>query len=117
MTQTAGAAPEVTSAVTAASGDVPGIEPRVPRAWWRLILLLFGALGFIFAFYYMIVVSLHESSIISLGGVVPRPGNLALHNSGQINAALSLGKALINSGIFTGGVLLGTLVFGVLAGY
>jgi len=117
MTQTAGAAPEVTSAVTAGSDDVPGIEPRVPRAWWRLILLLFGALVFIFPFYYMIVGSLQKTANTSLGGVVPRPGNLTLHNYGQINAALSLGKALINSGIFTGGVLLGTLVFGVLAGY
>ena len=117
MTQTAGAAPEVTSAVTAGSDDVPGIEPRVPRAWWRLILLLFGALVFIFPFYYMIVGSLQKTANTSLSGVVPRPGNITLHNYGQINAALSLGKALINSGIFTGGVLLGTLVFGVLAGY
>ena len=123
MTQTARAAPEVPevpevpSGVITAFDDVPGIKPRVPRSWWRLILLLFGALVFIFPFYYMILGSLQKTANTSLSGVVPWPSNITLHNYGQINAALSLGKALINSGIFTGGVLLGTLVFGILAGY
>jgi multiple sugar transport system permease protein len=117
MTQTAGTAPEAAAAVTAASDDVTTIEPRAPRSWWRLIVLLFGALVFLFPFYYMIVGSLQKTANTSLSGVVPRPGNFTLHNYGQINAALSLGRAIINSGIFTGGVLLGTLVFGVLAGY
>jgi multiple sugar transport system permease protein len=117
MTQTVPAAPEVTAAPAAASDDVPEIEPRVPRSWWRLIVLLFGALLFLFPFYYMIVGSLQKTPNTSLSGVIPWPANLTLHNYSQINAALSLGKALINSGIFTGGVLLGTLVFGVLAGY
>jgi ABC-type glycerol-3-phosphate transport system permease component len=116
MTQTAGAT-EVTAPATAASDDVPPIRTRAPRRWWRLIVLLFGALVFLFPFYYMIVGSLQKTANTSLSGVVPRPGNITLHNYGQINAALSLGKALINSGIFTGGVLLGTLVFGILAGY
>ena len=116
MTQTA-RAPEVTEVPAAAPDDIPEIEPRVPRSWWRLILLLFGALVFLFPFYYMIVGSLQKTANTSLSGVPAEPGNLTLHNYGQINAALSLGKALINSGIFTGGVLLGTLVFGVLAGY
>jgi multiple sugar transport system permease protein len=117
MTQTVPAAPEVTAAPAAASDDVPEIEPRVPRSWWRLIVLLLGALVFLFPFYYMIVGSLQKKGNTSLSGVIPWPGNITLHNYSQINAALSLGKALINSGIFTGGVLLGTLVFGVLAGY
>jgi multiple sugar transport system permease protein len=117
MTQTVPAAPEVTAAPAAASDDVPEIEPRVPRSWWRLIVLLLGALVFLFPFYYMIVGSLQKKGNTSLSGVIPWPSNVTLHNYSQINAALSLGKALINSGIFTGGVLLGTLVFGVLAGY
>jgi multiple sugar transport system permease protein len=116
MTQTAGAA-EVSATVTAPSDDAPTIETRGPRLWWRLILLLIGAAVFLFPFYYMIVGSLQKTANTSLSGVVPQPGNISLHNYGQINAALSLGRAIINSGIFTGGVLLGTLVLGILAGY
>ena len=117
MTQTVPGAPEVSTAPAAGSDDVPEIEPRVPRSWWRLIVLAVGALVFLFPFYYMIVGSLQRTTNTALSGVIPWPGNLTLHNYGQINAALSLGKALLNSAIFTGGVLLGTLVFGVLAGY
>ena len=117
MTQTIPAGPEVAAAPAAASDDVPEIEPRVPRSWWRLIVLLLGALVFLFPFYYMIVGSLQKTADTSLSGVIPWPDNITLHNYSQINAALSLGKSLMNSAIFTGGVLLGTLVFGVLAGY
>jgi multiple sugar transport system permease protein len=113
MTETARTADEV----TAASDDVEAVEPHTSRSWWRLIVLLIGALVFIFPFYYMIVGSLQKKQNTSLSGVLPQPSNITLHNYGQINAALSLGKALINSGVFTGGVLLATVVFGVLAGY
>ena len=102
---------------TVAPDDVVEDEPRTPRGWWRLALLLVGALVFVFPFYYMIVGSLQKTQNQSLSGALPQPGNLTLRNYSQINAALSLGKALLNSAIFTGGVLLGTLVFGVLAGY
>jgi len=117
VTQTIPGAPEVSAAPAAAPADAPEIEPRVPRSWWRLIVLVLGALVFLFPFYYMIVGSLQKTANTSLSGVLPWPDNLSLHNYSQINAALSLGKALLNSAIFTGGVLLGTLVFGVLAGY
>jgi multiple sugar transport system permease protein len=83
----------------------------------RLILLLIGAFVFLFPFYYMIIGSLQAKSDPSISGVLPKPGNLTLHNYASINSALNLGRTLINSGIFTGGVLLGTVVFGVLAGY
>ncbi len=116
MTQTASAA-EVSATVTAESDDVPTIETRGPRLWWRLILLLIGAAVFLFPFYYMIIGSLQKNANTSLSGVVPQPGNITLHNYGQINAALTLGRAIITSGISTGGVLLGTLVLGILAGY
>ncbi len=116
MTQTASAA-EVSATVTAESDDVPTIETRAPRSWWRLILLLIGAAVFVFPFYYMIVGSLQKTANTTLSGALPQPGNITLHNYGQINAALGLGRAIINSGIFTGGVLLGTLVLGILAGY
>jgi multiple sugar transport system permease protein len=113
MTETARTADEV----TAASDDVTAVERHTSRSWWRLIVLLIGALVFIFPFYYMIVGSLQKKQNTSLSGVLPQPSNITLHNYGQINAALSLGRALINSGVFTGGVLLATVVFGVLAGY
>jgi multiple sugar transport system permease protein len=116
VTQTVPGTPEVTE-VPAAFGDAAEIEPRVPRSWWRLIALVLGAVLFLFPFYYMIVGSLQRTANTSLSGVIPWPGNITLHNYSQINAALDLGKALLNSAIFTGGVLLGTLVFGVLAGY
>ena len=113
MTQTARTPDEA----TVTSDDVTAVEPRTPRSWWRLIVLLIGALVFVFPFYYMIVGSLQKKQNTSLSGVLPRPSNITLHNYGEINAALSLGRTLINSGIFTGGVLLATVVFGVLAGY
>ncbi|MGB9376853.1 MAG: carbohydrate ABC transporter permease [Mycobacteriales bacterium] len=79
--------------------------------------LAIGAVAFLFPFYYMIIGSLQRSPNTSVSGALPNPGNLTLHNYGQINAALNLGRTLINSGIMTGGVILGTVVFGVLAGY
>jgi multiple sugar transport system permease protein len=101
--------------------DPAGAEAAKPstvrRSWWRTIALAIGALAFVFPFYYMIVGSLQKKSDTSLKGVLPLPGNLSLHNYSQINAAISLGQTLLNSIIFTAGVILGTVVFGILAGY
>lgn len=88
----------------------------MPKAL-RFAGLLLGAFIFLFPFYYMLVGSLQESPDSSVGGAFPSPGNLTLHNYSEIDKAISLGKSLLNSGIFTGGVIMGTLVFGVLAGY
>lgn len=82
-----------------------------------LVLLVVGALVFLFPFYYMLIGSLQTEPDTSIAGAFPRAGNLTFANYRDINASLNLGRALLNSGIFTGGVLLGTLVFGVLAGY
>jgi len=84
---------------------------------WRFLGLLVGAFVFLFPFYYMLIGSLQTAPDTSVGGAFPSPGNLTTHNYAEINAAINLGKSLLNSGIFTGGVILGTLVFGVLAGY
>jgi multiple sugar transport system permease protein len=97
--------------------DPVAVPRRAGRSRWRTAALLGGALVFLFPFYYMIVGSLQKAPNTGLSGLLPRPGNTTLHNYGQINAALSLGRTLLNSGIFTGGVLFGTVVFGVLAGY
>ena len=83
----------------------------------RYLLLFLGALIFLFPFYYMLVGSLQTEPDPSVGGAFPDAGNLTGHNYAEINAAIDLGRSLVNSGIFTGGVILGTLVFGVLAGY
>jgi multiple sugar transport system permease protein len=108
-----------TVATTTASGPEPAVraEPRLRHVPWRIIALLIGAVAFLFPFYYMIIGSLQKRPDTSLGGILPHPGNLSLHNYSQIDAAISLGQTLVNSGIFTGGVLLCTVVFGVLAGY
>jgi multiple sugar transport system permease protein len=92
-------------------------EPTGRRLTWRIIPLVLGALAFLFPFYYMIIGSLQKKTDTSLSGALPQPGNLTLDNFTHINAALNLGRTLINSGIFTGGVLFATIVFGVLAGY
>ncbi|WP_432888915.1 carbohydrate ABC transporter permease [Kribbella sp. CA-245084] len=83
----------------------------------KFIALLVGAFVFLFPFYYMLIGSLQAEPDPSVSGAFPKPSNLTLHNYSEINKSIHLGRSLINSGIFTGGVILGTLVFGVLAGY
>ena len=52
----------------------------------------------------------------SIAGAIPTQG-VTLHNYAQINGSLNLVRSLVNSGIFTGAVILFTVVLGVLAGY
>ncbi|WP_237742603.1 carbohydrate ABC transporter permease [Actinopolymorpha alba] len=93
-------------------------QPRRRHApVFRFLTLLAGAFVFLFPFYYMLIGSLQAEPDSSPGGAFPNPGNLTLHNYREINGAIDLLQSLINSGIFTGGVILGTVVFGVLAGY
>ncbi|WP_433183052.1 carbohydrate ABC transporter permease [Actinoallomurus sp. CA-150999] len=89
------------------------------QAWigWRLPVLILGAIGFLFPFYYMFIGSLQTTVDSSPSGAVPNPGNLSLDNYRNIDKNIDLVSGLVNSGVFTGGVLLGTVVFGVLAGY
>lgn len=84
---------------------------------WRFVTLLIGAFVFLFPFYYMLIGSLQTEPDPTVKGAFPSPSNLTGHNYVEINAAINLGRSLLNSGIFTGGVILGTLVFGVLTGY
>jgi multiple sugar transport system permease protein len=81
------------------------------------VVLSLGALAFLFPFYYMVVGSLQTDVDTSVAGAFPHPANLTLDNYVAINERINLFQGLLNSGIFTGGVLLGTVVFGVLAGY
>lgn len=82
----------------------------------RYAVLLAGALVFLFPFYYMLIGSLQSEPDTSVAGAFPTSG-LTLQNYADINSRVALLRSLVNSGIFTGGVILGTVVFGVLAGY
>jgi multiple sugar transport system permease protein len=90
---------------------------RAQRPVLRLVLLALGALAFLFPFYYMLIGSLQEEPDSSVAGALPHPSNLTLANYRDINSSIDLPGSLINSTIFTIGVLLSTLVFGLLAGY
>ncbi|WP_308197714.1 carbohydrate ABC transporter permease [Rathayibacter sp. VKM Ac-2926] len=83
----------------------------------RGVVLALGAIVFLFPFYYMVIGSLQTDPDPTLAGAIPEAGNLTLDNYVNVNERIDLLTGLINSGIFTGGVLLCTIVFGVLAGY
>jgi len=81
-----------------------------------MVALVIGAFVFLFPFYYMVIGSLQKDPDTSLAGALPLQG-VTLDNYVQINERVDLARSLVNSGIFTGGVLLLTVVFGVLTGY
>jgi multiple sugar transport system permease protein len=89
---------------------------RPRRRWPRLTALFIGALVFLFPFYYMLIGSLQSTPDTSVRGAFPTSG-LTLDNYQDINSRVDLLGSLVNSGIFTGGVILATVVFGILAGY
>jgi len=86
------------------------------RIWPRMIALVLGAFFFLFPFYYMVIGSLQKKPDTSIAGAIPTHG-VTLDNYAQINARVDLLRSLANSGIFTGGVILCTVIFGVLTGY
>jgi multiple sugar transport system permease protein len=96
---------------------------RRSKGWTRTqsvlrgVVLGIGAVAFLFPFYYMVIGSLQKKPNQTLSGLIPDPSNLTLDNFGAVNSRISLLSGLLNSGLFTGGVLLCTLVFGVLVGY
>jgi multiple sugar transport system permease protein len=101
----------------AASGDAAdtGRRGRPTGRAFRVVVLLAGALAFLFPFYYMVVGSLRKVTTGEVSSAAP--SGLTGGNYRAIDGALSLGRSLVNSGVMTVGVLLSTLVFGVLAGY
>jgi len=94
----------------------PNTAGRGRKALLYIVLAL-GAFVFLFPFYYMLVGSLQTTVDPSVAGVFPNPANLTVDNYVAINERINLARGLLNSGIFAGGVLIGTIVFGVLAGY
>jgi len=83
----------------------------------RGVVLALGALAFLFPFYYMVIGSLQTKPDPTVAGAFPHPSNLTVENYAAIDSRIGLLTGLVNSGIFTVGVLACTLVFGVLVGY
>jgi multiple sugar transport system permease protein len=83
----------------------------------KVTLLVLAAAAFVFPFYYMVIGSLQAEPDTGVSGAFPSPGNLTLGNYTEINSKVALGRSLVNSGVFTGGVILCTVIFGLLAGY
>lgn len=81
-----------------------------------IILLTIAAIGFAFPFYFMIVGAFQESPTNSPSELFPTSG-WTVDNFVAIDSRIDLVGSLLNSLIFTAGVLLGTVVFGLLAGY
>ena len=108
----------MTAVEDVATRDPATVAPRPRRrgSVWSAVALLFGALLFLFPFYYMVVGSFQKKPDTSLLGALPL-GGLTFDNYVSINSRVDLGQSLLNSAIFTGGVLIGTVLFGVLAGY
>jgi multiple sugar transport system permease protein len=101
---------------TEITASQPPIE-KTPHGGIRVVVLALGAVLFLFPFYYMVIGSFQAVADKSLSGVLPHPDNLTTTNYQEINAAIDAPRALLNSSIFTIGVLLFTVVFGLLAGY
>lgn len=114
---------QATNPGTAATAEVMAPERAEPgpsaaagrRAGWRYVPLVLGALLFLFPFYYMVLGSLQGKTDSTVAGLIPH--GLTFKNYSQINSAVHLGRTLLNSAIFTAGVIACTLVFGILAGY
>jgi len=86
------------------------------RTFWTRTALFLGALVFLFPFYYMLVGSFQKTPDTTVRGIFPT-GGWTLDNYTDINSRVNLLQSLLNSVIVTSGVLFGTVVFGVLAGY
>jgi multiple sugar transport system permease protein len=91
--------------------------PKSSASWWRYLLLTIGAIVFLFPFYYMVVGSFSAQSSGTIKGLIPGALGWTTENYSRINAAIDLPQSLLNSAIFTAGVLVCTLFFGTLAGY
>lgn len=82
----------------------------------RYALLVFAAVIFAFPFYFMVVGAFQSNPTNTPDRLLPLSG-WTIGNFININARIDLLGSLCNSLIFVCGVLLGTVVFGLLAGY
>jgi multiple sugar transport system permease protein len=109
--------PQPVRAAGRRAGAIAPPSRRSRRRLGPLVGLGLGAVVFLFPFYYMVVGALQREPNTDVSGAFPNPANLTLDNLRDINRAINLPRTLLNSGIFTGGVLLCTLLLGLLAGY
>ena len=92
------------------------MRTRTPARIALYALLALAAIAFVFPFYFMIVGALQEDPTTTPAGLLPTDG-WTLENFALIDERVPLLRALLNSVVFTAGVLLGTLTFGLCAGY
>lgn len=85
------------------------------KKWIIYIVLLVGAVMFMYPFYWMIVASLAPSSDIS--SLTFLPSSLSLNNYTQMLSKIPIGRAFINSLIVSICVTLGVLIFSSMVGY
>ena len=88
---------------------------KAPRIL-SIVLLTVAAIGFAFPFYFMLIGAFQESPTNAPDELFPTSG-WTVDNFVAIDSRIDLVGSLLNSLIFTAGVLLGTVVFGLLAGY
>ncbi|CAN7172042.1 carbohydrate ABC transporter permease [Microbacterium sp. LjRoot45] len=96
----------------------PGASARRRRAASRtiqVVALSLGALVFLFPFYYMLIVSFSPSWTADWSVLVP--GQLTLNNYAELFESTNVGRSMINSAIFAGGVVLLTQIGALLCGY
>jgi multiple sugar transport system permease protein len=102
---------------TTTAGSVARGRRITPGRILSLVLLLIGALVFLFPFWYMVVGAFQLEPDPTVAGAFPDPSTLTVDNFIAINERLNLLVTLRNSLIFTLGVIVSTLVLGLLAGY
>ncbi|HEX2370044.1 MAG TPA: carbohydrate ABC transporter permease [Acidimicrobiia bacterium] len=102
---------------TTTAGSVARGRRITPGRILSLVLLLIGALVFLFPFWYMVVGAFQLKPDPTVAGAFPDPSTLTVDNFIAINERLNLLVTLRNSLIFTLGVIVSTLVLGLLAGY
>jgi multiple sugar transport system permease protein len=113
----AGVAAPRTGSSSKGTSHGSGVEKRRNLGIGSFLLLAVGAFVFLFPFYYMFIGSLQSAPDTSVAGAFPDPANLTGRNYSNINGSIDLLRGLVNSGIFTGGVIGLTVVFGILVGY
>ena len=85
------------------------------KKWFTSILLFFGALIFIYPFYWMIIASLAPTN--EIGDLSFLPSTVTLSGYMQLLAKIPIGRAFLNSMLVSVSVTAGVLVFSSMVGY